>query len=106
MDGDLNPENNVGQNNIDVITPQSPAISHFTLRNATRRPDHFQFEVDTYTLPVQPDCPVKKPERTIDQKWDDVRMAHQKSSFPIPAGWTVDISPDHVFLQHGRNRGH
>ena len=28
-----------------------------------------------------------------------MRKAHQKSSFPIPAGWTVDISPDHVFLQ-------
>jgi hypothetical protein len=98
-DDDLNPENNVGQNNIDVVTPQSPAISQFTLRNATRRPDHYRFEVDTYTLPVQPDCEVGKPTRTIDEKWDAIKKAHQRSSFPIPAGWTVDISPDHVFLQ-------
>lgn len=97
---DLNPGNNVGQNNVDVIVPQSPAASRFTLRNAGLRADHFHFEVDSYALPAQPDCPARKDEtQTIDRKWKRVREAHEKAAFPIPAGWHVAIDPAEIVLQ-------
>jgi hypothetical protein len=99
-DDDLNPGNNVGQNNIDVIAAQSPATSRFLLRNPHRRGDDFRFEVDTYALPAQPGCPPTKDDSgTADQKWDEIRRTHSKAAFPIPPGWTVAIAPDHLFLQ-------
>jgi hypothetical protein len=98
--GDLNPENNIGQNNINVITPQSPAVAHFDVRNPGKRADDFRFEIDTYTLPTQHDCPETIDDtRTNDQKWEDVQRRHRKAAFPIPAGWTVTLNPDHVILQ-------
>lgn len=92
-DDDLNPENNVGQNNIDVVAAQSPAVSHFALRNPARKPEDYRFEIDTYTLPVQPDCP------PVKQQWGEIRNRHRKASFPVPAGWTVSLNPDPVHLQ-------
>lgn len=99
-DGDLNPRNNVGQNNIDVVTAQSPAIHHFELRNPGKRPERYRFEVDTYVLPAQPDCPKTKDEdRTPARKWDQVRRTHATAAFPVPPGWTVTFNPDQPLLQ-------
>ncbi len=99
-DGDMNPRNNLGQNNIDVVAAHSPAVYVFSLRNLFKRPDRFKLEVDTYTLPAQPDC-AAAPDRTLtnDQRWEEIKRRHQKAAFPIPAGWSVALSPDHAILQ-------
>lgn len=99
-DGDLNPENNIGQNNIDVVTAQSPAIHHFELRNPGKRPERYRFEIDTYALPTPPDCPSTKDEGSSNaQKWEEIRRRHAKTAFPIPPGWAVSFNPAEPFLQ-------
>lgn len=98
--GDLNPRNNLGQNNIDVVAAQSPAIRVFSVRNTFKRPERFRFEVDTYDLPAQPDCAEARDHSlSVEQRWERIRRRHQKAAFPVPAGWTVQFSPDHAVLQ-------
>ena len=48
---DANPNNNLGQNNVDVAAAASPAQFAFPLRNPFGRTSRFVFTVDTYRLP-------------------------------------------------------
>jgi hypothetical protein len=97
--GDLNPDNNVGQNNVDVVTPQSPAAFRFTLRNDTGRPQRYRFRTDAYALPPPPDCG-PKPATPVDRdrRWREIQVLHDPAGFPVPPGWTVAVSPADVPL--------
>jgi hypothetical protein len=99
---DANPANNVGQNNINVVAPQSPAVFQFRLRNATGKPAAYRFEVDAYELPAPPACgpriePGKRP--TFSERMRQIRAVHGRGLFPVPAGWTVELNPDAPTLQ-------
>ena len=48
---DLNPANNLGQENTNVGTAQSPAHFTFLLGNPRRERQTFRFEVDSYAIP-------------------------------------------------------
>lgn len=100
--GDLNPRNNLGQNNVDVVAAQSPAVTAFRLRNPFRRTERLQFLIDTYTLPDPPDC-APPPDRTptVEQRWDAVKRRHDRAAFPVPPGWTIAFTPDHAVLPPG-----
>lgn len=96
---DFNPENNVGQNNVNVVTPQSPAVARFKLRNGTGKPQRYRFTTDTYALPVQKDCPAKIEKRGDNQaKWKDIQAKHVAANFPVPPGWTVELAPAELSL--------
>jgi len=98
---DVNPGNNVGQNNLDVVTPQSPAVFHFTLRNNIGKQDWFAFEVDTYTIPTLPECPTQigpDDRGPFPERLRRIKARHDKSLFPVPAGWIVTITPPQVSL--------
>ena len=98
---DLNRENNLGQNNLDVVTPQSPAEFQFRLKNNTGKPDRFTFEVDTYSLPELEECPETIPAEdkgTRAERLRRIRARHNRANFPVPAGWTVEITPAEVSL--------
>lgn len=99
-DDDVNPNNNFGQNNVDVRSPQSPAVFHFDLRNTGKKPDVFHFEIDTYKIPAPPVCEVKiNKDKTIEEKWKEIKAIHNKNNFPVPPGWTIVITPETVTLQ-------
>jgi hypothetical protein len=51
---DANPNNNLGQNNVDVVAAHSPAEFTFSLRNNTDTTQEYTFQVDTYAIPSQP----------------------------------------------------
>jgi hypothetical protein len=53
---DANPANNVGQNNVNVVAPHSPADFRFRLRNATGKPAEYTLEADAYALGNPPAC--------------------------------------------------
>jgi hypothetical protein len=91
---DFNPDNNVGQNNVNVVSPQSPAVFGFKLKNDTGKPQRYRFQTDTYTLPALKDCgkTIEKA-RDNDKKWKDIQAAHNPANFPVPPGWTVAIAP-------------
>jgi hypothetical protein len=96
---DLNPENNIGQNNVDVVTPHSPAVFSFRLKNNTGKPQRYRFRTDTYTLPELKDCGEKvvKPKDNA-VKWKEIRAAHDPANFSVPPGWNVAIAPTELWL--------
>lgn len=101
---DANPANNMGQNNVDVAHPQSPALFRFRVHNAAAEAARFTFEVDTYTIPLPPTCPATLPpdgRRPLAARLADVRQRHDRRKFPVPAGWHVFITPPEISLSGG-----
>jgi hypothetical protein len=97
---DTNFNNNLGQENTNVGTANSPAVFTFTLRNDTRRTQAYKFEVDAYT-PGTPDPCGTGPN---DAKARAARLArHKRGSHPVPPGWQIVISPDAPSLLVGQS---
>ncbi len=103
---DAEPDNNLGQENVTVGKLSSPATFKFPLRNDALITRRFRLEVDTYPPPVAPPCPVvtaTDPTRsggTLLRGTDDrqARLAHhRRDAHPLPAGWTVQLSPGSEF---------
>lgn len=96
---DANPNNNVGQNNVDVVAATSPAAFTFQLRNQEKEKRAYRMEADTYTLPELGECgdrPTRRPDKV--KKWKEVRALHDRSSHPVPANWSVGFAPPAVTL--------
>jgi len=95
---DLNYLNNLGQENTNVGMAHSPAVFTFTLRNDTRRPQGYRFEVDAYTLGEPDLC-------DDDTRGEAARKQrlerHRRGVHPLPAGWLVTIDPDTPTLVPG-----
>lgn len=102
---DLNPNNNLGQENLDVGIAHSPAEFDFQLRNDTERRQSYHFEVDTYTLPPQEPCSdtprVERQATAWERKTYAVSPRHQRNAYPVPPGWRVEISPAALALDAG-----
>jgi hypothetical protein len=98
---DANPANNMGQNNVDVAHPQSPALFRFRVRNATGDAARFLFEVDTYAIPPPPTCPPSLPAEgrlPLAARLPALRQLHDRSKFPVPPGWRVFVTPPELTL--------
>lgn len=98
---DANPDNNLGQNNVDVVPVQSPANFVFRLRNDTKTTNDYVFQVDTYAIPSVPECApaiLASDRGTFAQRLSRIKAIHNRANFPIPPGWTVDIAPAGVSL--------
>jgi hypothetical protein len=87
---DRNELNNLGQENTNVGMAQSPVDSTFTLRNDTRQPQRYRFEVDAYTL-GEPD-PCEQLTHGEAARKERVER-HRRGAHPLPAGWLVAINP-------------
>ncbi len=99
---DLNPANNLGQNNVNVVAAHSPAIFTFQLRNDTDKQQTYTFLVDTYTLPELKDCREQiDVRRNLDERWKRIQDVHNRNNYPVPAGWTVTTAPAEVSLLPG-----
>ena len=85
---DLDPTNNLGQENTDVAKAASPASFSFTLRNNTKRVRRYRFEADAYVIPAIPDC------STIPDRRHDTMDRHRRDAHPVPPGFVVQIIPD------------
>jgi hypothetical protein len=102
---DLNPSNNLGQENTQVVVALSPADFSFTLRNADAKQKEFRFEADMYQIPPQPPCssqgkgrknappPRRVPPATIAR--------NSRAANPLPAGWLLSFNPANPVLAPG-----
>jgi hypothetical protein len=101
---DLNPFNNLGQENTNVGTAHSPAEFEFQLRNNTRRRQKFDLDVDTYKLPRRDPCPPQGAPGTGGEKgsstapriagtMNNVPPKHRRENYPVPPGWSVKLDP-------------
>jgi hypothetical protein len=108
---DANPDNNLGQENVEVGRTHSPAQFQFQLRNADPSRRLFELEADSYRLPELPLCPPDGPEpppadergrvegRTgrlaeSRRRWAEALKRHGRGTQPVEAGWSVTIKPD------------
>ena len=95
---DLNPNNNLGQNNVNVVSPLSPAKFSFQLRNSTARSATYKFPIDTYVLPTLKDCEERITRQSNEKKWEAIQALHDRSKHTVPPEWTVGVSPATVTL--------
>lgn len=117
---DANPKNNVGQENTNVAAASSPAMLAFPVHNddAIRKLVHMT--ADAYVVPARLRCGEQPEKRDSDRhdpkhrrqdvfiptteevaNWTLARVRHGVEAFPIPAGWSVDISPVQFGLAPG-----
>jgi hypothetical protein len=103
---DANPDNNLGQKNVNVGQAHSPAVFDIQVHNDAAVPRLFVFEVDQYTIPPLDPCgPATTPPRDVAAKPTPSRLAESKArwqtalasqgygKFPLDPGWTVTFSP-------------
>lgn len=118
---DANPKNNFGQENTNVGIASSPAVFHFPARNDDTIRKAIHMTADAYTIPAQIDCREKPEKKDSDRRhpthrrqnvfvptteeaadWTLARVRHGVEAFPIPVGWSVDISPSQFVLATGQ----
>lgn len=89
---DSNWFNNLGQRNTDVAQSHSPAVFIFAVGNHVGpRPRNVRFNVDCYIIPPLTVC---------SELYTDVGASRSisKNAPPIPAGWTVRLTPNGLQL--------
>lgn len=105
---DVNPDNNLGQENTTVAKAHSPATFRFQLRNDTRERRRFWFDVDTYTLPAPDPCtpgekgPGRRGRRERPGTVREVAPRHHRMNYPVPTGWSVALDPAEPILAPGQ----
>jgi hypothetical protein len=100
---DANPNNNLGQENTTVRSPQSPAWFEVPVRNAMGYRREFQLTVDAYEQrPVDPCEQPRKPHPSrraeSEARWAVARQTHGWDTFPVPLGWRVTVEPAELVL--------
>jgi hypothetical protein len=118
---DANPNNNLGQENVNVALAHSPATFTFETHNGSRTDQRVRLTTDAYTLPAPMDCAevtamtdMEFTARTgskEDQQKDErlrwcaaIASRHQPQLHPIPDGWRVDVVPDLFPLAPGASQ--
>jgi hypothetical protein len=102
---DANPDNNLGQENVNVGVAASPAQFELTLRNEAAVRRRFVLAPDVYRLPKLAPCPEEeRPERRQTRlaesraRWERARREQGTGQFAVPNGWTVTIEPSELVL--------
>jgi hypothetical protein len=108
---DANPNNNLGQENVDVGATASPAVFRFALRNPETGRVRLAFETDTYRLPAPAPCDRspytqghERPRTRLAEsraRWEIARREHGVGGFPVPPDWTISIDPVDPVLAPG-----
>jgi hypothetical protein len=111
---DANPDNNLGQENVQVGELHSPAEFEFTLRNEASVRRRFLIEADTYRLPVLAPCGSAEAPATVVRgqsrlaesraRWEQTRGGQAYGLFPVPANWRVAITPAEIAIPPGEER--
>jgi hypothetical protein len=95
---DSNWLNNLGQRNMHVTQPQSPAIVTFSVGNHTSpRPRAVRFTMDSYAIPPLPVCDDGTSARVGTRSVSNIAP-------PVPDGWTVVLTPNDLLLNLGEEQ--
>jgi hypothetical protein len=107
---DANPNNNLGQTNLDVRPLNSPSAAFtFPIRNESQRPRTLTLRPDAYVPPPPPDCRQRSPgtqssltRAELIALDETARRLHGRDRFPIPEGWQVRLTPRDIRLAPGQ----
>jgi len=96
---DANPQNNLGQKNVQVGKLASPATFTLAVQNQASVRRHFQLEADMYQLPALPSCsdqpgPPREGGRLAESKarWRRALETQKYGLFPVTAAWQLTMS--------------
>jgi hypothetical protein len=103
---DANPDNNLGQENLNVKALNSPHANFtFPVRNDTAVRQVLLLEADTYSVPARRPCPDENhdrrkppPANDFPLRLEEAQALHNRRNHPLPAGWRVDIQPNEFVL--------
>ncbi|MEO7083067.1 MAG: hypothetical protein ABI442_07670 [Gemmatimonadaceae bacterium] len=106
---DANPDNNLGQKNVQVGKASSPAVFDIQVHNDANVSRTFAFEADQYTLrPLDPCGPTPSRDAAVQQaggrlaeshaRWKAALAAQGYGGFPLNAGWSVTFTPARPIL--------
>lgn len=115
---DANPDNNLGQENTNVGISHSPAVFEFPVRNDNTINEIITLIADSYSIITSINCKdvnIDRFKEDLDwnnlseserldamERWcQNIASPHNIQNFPIPNGWTVDISPQNFSLGPG-----
>lgn len=116
---DANPDNNLGQENVEVGVAHSPAEFAFTLRNDAWARRQFILEANAYRLPEPPPCDEEVTERPAPgrdaraapnrlaesrARWAEALREQGYGTSPLPPEWTVSITPSELVLEKGEEQ--
>jgi hypothetical protein len=91
---DANPDNNLGQENIDVKKLNSPSATFtFTLRNEIGFRRRYVLRADSYELPPKDPCQRGRPR---GEQLRDPYARHRLTGHPLAAGWRLEYQPGDV----------
>src|SRR5579859_1297277 len=101
---DLNPYNNLGQENTQVVLAASPGEFSFVLRNAADERQAYRFAVDTFTIGPPPPCSDARHNANSGSQGgvsSVTRSRNSRASHPLPPGWSVAFAPAAPVLDPG-----
>jgi hypothetical protein len=116
---DANPDNNLGQENVEVGVAHSPATFNFTVGNRVAIARRFQIEVDAYTVPGPGPCDEEigppppgtrergaAPSRLAESqaRWERALKDQAYGLHPVGEGWSIAIDPAEFGLDAGEER--
>jgi hypothetical protein len=99
---DKNPENNLGQENVNVAQAHSPALFDFKVKNDSKREHRYRVEADTYTIP--PLLPCDESRQLASRKETIIKGRNSRETYPVPDGWTVDYDEVSFVLNAGAEK--
>jgi hypothetical protein len=99
---DINPENNLGQENLTIAEAQSPAVFTFKTKNTTEREHRYHIEADTYTIPPLLACNETK--RIGEGKMKVILSRNSREMHQIPGNWKVEYDEESFLLIPGAEK--
>jgi hypothetical protein len=95
---DSNWLNNLGQRNVFITQPHSPAVFSFAVGNHVGpRPRSVRFTIDSYAIPPLETCNDRETPR-------ERTRSVSKVAPPIPKGWTVVLTPNELKIEQGEEK--
>jgi hypothetical protein len=116
---DANPDNNLGQENVEVGVAHSPATFAFTVGNQVGIARRFEIEVDAYTVPGPRPCDDETwppppgsqrrgaaPSRLAESqaRWSRVLQEQAYGMHSVGEEWSIAVDPAEFGLEAGQER--
>jgi hypothetical protein len=99
---DKNPENNLGQENVNIVEAHSPAIFDFKAKNDSKREHRYHVEADTYTIP--PLVPCNENREFASRKKEIIVSRNSRENYPIPDDWNIEYDEESFVLNGGAEK--
>jgi hypothetical protein len=99
---DKNPENNLGQENVNVAEAHSPATFEFKTKNDSKREHRYRVEADAYTIP--PLLPCRENPKLESRKQNTILSRNSRANHPIPNDWKIEYDEESFVLNAGAEK--